>query len=72
VVVEFVVELDVGTERVAVRSSTLAVRVKYTERSWLSQVAGAVTVAPPRGLNDISYRNKRMLRKQYNKFKSKA
>jgi hypothetical protein len=49
-VVEFAVELDVGEERVAVRSAMLAVRVKYIGRSWLSQVAGAVTVAPPRGL----------------------
>jgi len=47
----------VGVEvitRVGVRTGLLAFRVKYTGRSRLSQVAGAVTVAPPRELEDIS------------------
>jgi hypothetical protein len=40
----------VGIERVAVRIAISALRVKYTGRSRLSQVAGAVTVAPPKEL----------------------
>jgi hypothetical protein len=52
--VEVEVGIDVVTTRVGVRTGSLAFRVKYTGRSRLSQVAGAVTVAPPRELEDIS------------------
>lgn len=52
--VEVEVGIDVGMTRVGVRTGSLAVRVKYTARSRLSQVAGAVTVAPPTELADIS------------------
>jgi hypothetical protein len=47
------VEVEVGMARVGVRTALLAFRLKYTGRSRLSQVAGAVTVAPPRELEDI-------------------
>jgi hypothetical protein len=59
VLVELEVEMatDVVMTRVAVRTGLLAFRVKYTGRSRLSQVAGAVTVAPPRELEDISTLN---------------
>lgn len=52
--VEVEVAVVVGMTRVGVRTGLLAFRVKYTGRSRLSQVAGAVTVAPPRELEDIS------------------
>jgi hypothetical protein len=47
VLVEVEVGVEVVTARVAVRAARLALRVKYTGRSRLDQVAGAVTVAPP-------------------------
>jgi len=43
------------TARVAVRTAILAVRVKYTGRSRLDQLAGAVTVAPPKPLREYKF-----------------
>jgi hypothetical protein len=51
---EVALEVDVVMARVGVRTGSLAFREKYTGRSRLSQVAGAVTVAPPRELEHIS------------------
>jgi hypothetical protein len=53
-VADDVAVVTVATGRVAVRTAMFALRVKYTGRSRLDQVAGAVTVALPKELGTIN------------------
>lgn len=48
-------DVDVGMERVGVRTALLAVRVKYTGRSRSSHEAGEVTDAAPAELLAVSF-----------------